>query len=255
MMDPSTYFPPSAISGPQHHPPLASTNPSYAAAAVVQNHPPYEEMIISAIEALKEKNGSSRQAIAKYIERVYTNLPPAHSAMLTSHLKRMKSAGQLVMDKYSYMIAGSEFSSLPNSVAPAPAAAAVTAAPPPPSPFTLTTSLPVNNDTVFGQAPDLNGPGQEVPTVVKRGRGRPPKVRLDSDGNGTVKKTAGRPKKPVSQTMSLPRRRGRPRKDAGTAVPTLPSQGHGRRPKIGGASKKYMKVSGRPVGRPKVCIS
>ena len=34
-------------------------------------HPPYADMIIAAILALKERNGSSRQAIAKYIKANY----------------------------------------------------------------------------------------------------------------------------------------------------------------------------------------
>ncbi|KAJ8553458.1 hypothetical protein K7X08_024136 [Anisodus acutangulus] len=68
-------------------------------------HPDYAEMITEAITALKEKEGSSRIAIAKYIDRVYTNLPPNHSALLTHHLKRLKNSGYLAMVKHSYMLA------------------------------------------------------------------------------------------------------------------------------------------------------
>lgn len=67
-------------------------------------HPPYSEMIIAAICALKDKDGSSRQAIAKYIEKEYTNLPPTHPTLLTNHLKRMKNEGELIMVKHSYMV-------------------------------------------------------------------------------------------------------------------------------------------------------
>ena len=35
------------------------------------SHPPYLEMIVAAVEALKERNGSSRQAILKYITSTY----------------------------------------------------------------------------------------------------------------------------------------------------------------------------------------
>ncbi|KAI3797495.1 hypothetical protein L1987_32752 [Smallanthus sonchifolius] len=66
-------------------------------------HPPYAEMITAAITALKDKDGSSRQAISKYIEKEFTNLPPTHSTLLTHHLKRLKNLGQLVMVKHSYM--------------------------------------------------------------------------------------------------------------------------------------------------------
>nr|XP_043627611.1 glutenin, high molecular weight subunit PW212-like [Erigeron canadensis] len=74
-----------------------------------QSHPPYSEMIVAAIVGLKDKDGSSRQAIAKFIEKQYgpANLPPTHSNLLTHHLKRMKAEGQLVMNKHSYMLSGS----------------------------------------------------------------------------------------------------------------------------------------------------
>ncbi|KAK1406548.1 hypothetical protein QVD17_41959 [Tagetes erecta] len=67
-------------------------------------HPPYAEMIIAAITALKDRDGSSRQAISKYIEKEFANLPPTHSTLLTHHLKRLKNLGQLVMVKHSYML-------------------------------------------------------------------------------------------------------------------------------------------------------
>ncbi|GJY68381.1 histone H5, AT hook-like protein [Tanacetum coccineum] len=69
-------------------------------------HPPYNEMIRSAIVGLKDKDGSSRQAISKFIEKEFghTNLPPTNSVMLTHHLKRMREEGQLVMVKHSYML-------------------------------------------------------------------------------------------------------------------------------------------------------
>ncbi|KAG5063766.1 hypothetical protein JHK85_004949 [Glycine max] len=59
-------------------------------------------MIYTAIEALKEKDGSSKRAIAKYIEQVYTQLPPNHSNLLTQHLTHLKSRGLLQMVKNSY---------------------------------------------------------------------------------------------------------------------------------------------------------
>merc|ERR1712039_111927 len=37
-------------------------------AAVKAAHPPYKQMVCAAIAALKSRNGSSRQAIAKYIQ-------------------------------------------------------------------------------------------------------------------------------------------------------------------------------------------
>ncbi|KAI7726907.1 hypothetical protein M8C21_014903 [Ambrosia artemisiifolia] len=61
-------------------------------------------MITSAIGALDDKDGSSRQAITKYIEREFSNLPPTHPNLLTHHLKRMKNQGQLIMIKHSYAL-------------------------------------------------------------------------------------------------------------------------------------------------------
>ncbi|PHT47430.1 hypothetical protein CQW23_11638 [Capsicum baccatum] len=65
----------------------------------------YHLLITAAITALREKEGSSRIAIAKYIDRVYSNLPPNHSALLTHHLKRLKNSGYLAMIKHSYVLA------------------------------------------------------------------------------------------------------------------------------------------------------
>ncbi|RAL41486.1 hypothetical protein DM860_010280 [Cuscuta australis] len=69
-----------------------------------RNHPPYAEMITAAVAALKEANGSSKQSISRYIEQLYSDLPPTHSALLTQHLKQMKNTGQLVMVKHSYQL-------------------------------------------------------------------------------------------------------------------------------------------------------
>ncbi|MBA0577750.1 hypothetical protein Golob_024147, partial [Gossypium lobatum] len=54
-------------------------------------------MIIEAIDALKDKNGSSKRAILKYIELAHKQLPPNHYKLLTQHLKLLKSSGQVVM--------------------------------------------------------------------------------------------------------------------------------------------------------------
>ncbi|XP_076949794.1 uncharacterized protein LOC143622571 [Bidens hawaiensis] len=97
-MDPITDQPPPITT--DHFtaaPPPAVTTPT-------QTHPPYPEMITATITALKDKDGSSRQAISKYIEKHFANLPPTHSTLLTHHLKRLKNLGQLVMVKHSYMI-------------------------------------------------------------------------------------------------------------------------------------------------------
>ncbi|KAL2554447.1 winged-helix DNA-binding transcription factor family protein [Forsythia ovata] len=98
------------INAPQEtieHEPTAAAHVAHAAnptpnRTLSHDHPPYYEMITAAIARLKEKNGSSRRVIAKYIETQYTNLPPTHSALLTHNLKRLKNNGQIVMVKHSY---------------------------------------------------------------------------------------------------------------------------------------------------------
>ncbi|XP_015966950.3 LOW QUALITY PROTEIN: uncharacterized protein LOC107490665 [Arachis duranensis] len=97
---------------PNNHspPPPASTGTNAA-----PSHPPYAEMIYTAIEALKEKEGSSKRAIAKYIEQVYKEqLPPTHSTLLTHHLNRLKNNGMLQMVKKSYRLPRSADATDPN---------------------------------------------------------------------------------------------------------------------------------------------
>ncbi|KAL6959585.1 hypothetical protein U1Q18_039738 [Sarracenia purpurea var. burkii] len=47
-------------------------------------------MIFAALEALREKEGSNKLAISKYIESMYRELPAGHSSMLSHQLNRMK---------------------------------------------------------------------------------------------------------------------------------------------------------------------
>ncbi|KAI9126098.1 hypothetical protein K1719_003516 [Acacia pycnantha] len=59
--------------------PITTTNtapfPPTQRAAPTANHPRYSKVIYAATEILREKNGSSKRAIAKYIEQAYPNLP------------------------------------------------------------------------------------------------------------------------------------------------------------------------------------
>ncbi|XP_062510548.1 histone H1-delta-like [Corticium candelabrum] len=62
------------------------------------DHPTYIQMITAAITALKDRSGSSRQAILKYIKGNYKNLtnPEVHLKMA---LKRGVTSGKLVHSK------------------------------------------------------------------------------------------------------------------------------------------------------------
>ncbi|KAK7398808.1 hypothetical protein VNO78_09981 [Psophocarpus tetragonolobus] len=179
------------------------------------NHPPYDEMIYTAIGALKEKDGSSKRAIGKYIEQVYKDLPPTHSALLTHHLNRLKSAGHLQMVKKSYKLPGSE---------------------------------PTQTQRSRGRPPK-----QPKPTSLsgKRSRGRPKKIGAVSPAataRSKLPKSPGRPPKPksvsaISTALKVKRRPGRPPK----AQPLLPTPSHRSR---GRPKKTLPSVSPLPLPLP-----
>ncbi|XP_033105080.1 histone H1.1, embryonic-like [Anneissia japonica] len=63
------------------------------------SHPTYIEMITAAIGALKERNGSSRQAIAKYIQANYKVDAGSMNTHLKIALKRGVDSGKLAQPK------------------------------------------------------------------------------------------------------------------------------------------------------------
>ncbi|KAH6822203.1 hypothetical protein C2S53_001878 [Perilla frutescens var. hirtella] len=241
----------------------ASATTAVTAAAAVQpaahNHPPYAEMISAAIAALKERDGSSKRAIAKYIETQYSDLPPTHSALLTHHLKRLKTNGQLLMVKHSYKLPGPrsapaavnggvnvESADPASSVAkrrpgrpPKPKTDAVQAAVPVfPPPINMNdvpvfapeaqppANITVPLENVYNAAAPVNGATAVGPV---RGRGRPPK-------QGGAKRGPGRPAK-GGGGGGVARGRGRPRKNAAPVAAPPSTAGRGKGP-------------GRPRGRP-----
>ncbi|KAK4430757.1 HMG-Y-related protein A [Sesamum alatum] len=166
--------------------------------------PQYPEMILSAIEALNEDNGSNKSSISKHIEATYGNLPPAHSTLLTHHLNKMKSAGQLLFIKNNYLKPDPNApprrgrgrppkpkSPLPpGTVSPAPRPRGrppksrdPTAPPPPPKPKATSTTATVSGKK-RGRPPkvatagvDAAPPPSTAAGGAPRGRGRPPKVK------------------------------------------------------------------------------
>lgn len=69
-----------------------------AAPKKVADHPKYSEMIAAAIGELKEKSGSSRQAILKYIQANY-KVGDNVATHLKQNLKRGVVSGKLVQPK------------------------------------------------------------------------------------------------------------------------------------------------------------
>ncbi|XP_022725829.1 histone H1-II-like [Durio zibethinus] len=199
------------------------------------NHPPYPDMICEAIEALKEKNGSSKRAIAKFIESAYKDLPPTHPALLTHNLKRLKNNGLLVMVKKSYKLASTARSegSIPDSTADAsPGSKRGRGRPPKPlptaEPNSQLQSVSVTDGPKTSGRPRKNGPVGQLGAI--KGQGRPPK--------SGPKKSPGRPRKPktvrsVAGANAMKRGRGRPPK----ALNQLPPQA-------------LMSIQGQPMAVP-----
>lgn len=67
--------------------------------AAKSNHPPTSEMVINAITTLKERNGSSLQAIKKYIATNYQIDTDRLAPFIKKFLKNAVSSGKLVQTK------------------------------------------------------------------------------------------------------------------------------------------------------------
>ncbi|VVB00877.1 unnamed protein product [Arabis nemorensis] len=181
-------------------------------------------MICTAIAALNEPDGSSKQAISRYIERIYTGIPPAHNALLSHHLKSLKNNGILMMVRKSYKFAATP---PPTSVALASAATA-TALEPPRSDFLVNENQPLPDPVA-----------SSTPLTQKRGRGRPPKPKPD-----VVVQTNG---KPTWEQNELPRPPGRPRKDG--ALPTVKASVPGGVDSVSGGGETVKRRGRPPSGR------
>ncbi|TKW33061.1 hypothetical protein SEVIR_2G208700v4 [Setaria viridis] len=65
--------------------------------------PSYSEMILEAIDALDNANGSNKTAISGYLKnKCRASLPSDHTSLLTINLGRMKSSGELVFARNNY---------------------------------------------------------------------------------------------------------------------------------------------------------
>ncbi|RLN17993.1 HMG-Y-related protein A-like [Panicum miliaceum] len=166
-------------------------------------------MIVAAIAALAEENGSSQAAIARRIEaEARSDLPASHPALVAAHLSRMSAAGELVA------VAGGKYALPP---------------PPPPAP-----ESPADGGVDDDDCADEEEAPEPLPQPpAKRGRGRPPKVRppgFSATGSGAdgpvgapgaaasppaAPRRRGRPPKPRDPHAppKIPRPRGRPRKN------------------------------------------
>ncbi|KAG8366743.1 hypothetical protein BUALT_Bualt17G0111100 [Buddleja alternifolia] len=166
-----------------------------------QAQPP-APMILAAIEELNESTGSNKSSISKQIEVTYGDLPPAHTTLLTHHLNKMKSTGQLQFLKNNYLKPDPNApprrgrgrppkpkTPLPPGALPPPSrprgrppkSRDPSSPPPPPKPKSTTAAL---SGKKRGRPPKATTPGVSAPVpppaaagAAPRGRGRPPKVK------------------------------------------------------------------------------
>ncbi|XP_054814411.1 uncharacterized protein LOC129314952, partial [Prosopis cineraria] len=187
---------------------------------------PLGQTIRTAIGTLNDRDGSSKKAIAKFIEQAYPRLPSTHPALLTQHSNRLKTSGRLVMVKKSYM--------LPKSDASPSAAQRRRGRPPKRKPNADLLPQPgvrQNANPVFFALGLEDEPAN--PEVIRKGPGRPPNAGtniVDQPGPSARRgrppgsKRPGRPPKRKSESAfsnGTKRRPGRPPKNE-TNVRAIP---------------------------------
>ncbi|XP_051127503.1 HMG-Y-related protein A-like [Andrographis paniculata] len=68
--------------------------------------PPYPQMILEALDAMKQPEGANKSFISKYMESKYGEMPAGHMDLLSLHLTRMTDSGELQFLKNNYVRAG-----------------------------------------------------------------------------------------------------------------------------------------------------
>lgn len=181
--------------------------------------PPYPEMIMKALEALNEPNGSNKSSISNYIESIYGELPEGHSIVLANHLNQMKENGDLVFAKNNYMKPD------PN----APPKRGRGRPPKPKDPLAPPPAAVLSPPRPRGRPPkDPNAPPKTPKAASSgRGRGRPKKVqRTENVSNPSGGDGAGAgASAEVDDDDAAP-------SVAAVAVPTTSGRGRGRPPKV-----------------------
>lgn len=143
--------------------------------------PPYPQMIMEALDALKQPEGANKSSISKFMESKFGEMPAGHADLLSRHLAQMKDNGDLLFIKNNYIKPGPDApikrgrGRPPKPKDPLPPGVV----PPPPQPR----GRP-RKDPNAPPAPKKPKPAAAPPSVSKTGRprGRPRKVQPLQNG-------------------------------------------------------------------------
>ncbi|KAJ6765002.1 HISTONE H1-LIKE [Salix koriyanagi] len=192
-------------------PPFSSSAPPYPPTISL---PSYAEMIYSAITALKEQDGSSRIAIAKYIERAYPDLTITQTSVM---LQLLQLLFLITHPRFSPSYSSSTHSMLFLSLQLLLSRKGAVEGPlklRPTGFLQLRLCLLTGSHRLVLAHMFLKGRGRpkkvvvtEAGPLVKKGRGRPP-----NSGPLGSKKSTGRPRKPKS-LVGAKKSPGRPPKN------------------------------------------
>ncbi|KAH6799406.1 hypothetical protein C2S51_035890 [Perilla frutescens var. frutescens] len=145
--------------------------------------PPYPQMIMEAIDALKQAEGASKTSISKFMESKYGEMAAGHADLLTAHLTAMKDSGELLFIKNNYL--------KPSSDAPPKRGRGRPPKPKDPMPAGVVLAPPrprgrPKKDPNAPPAPKKPKTSAAPPTISKTGRprGRPRKVQPQPLQNG-----------------------------------------------------------------------
>ncbi|CAH9146401.1 unnamed protein product [Cuscuta epithymum] len=173
--------------------------------------PDYPQMIMAAIEELNEKDGSSKDDISRHIETAKGGVPPSHHALLIHSLERMIQSGQLVLMKNNYMKADANAPPRRGRGRPAKAKTASPTEAPVSGPPRPRGRPPKARDPLAPESSSMKKASASIPgrkrgrpskasnagaaaappaasgaPVAPRGRGRPPKVKVNPAMAATV---------------------------------------------------------------------
>nr|XP_043638691.1 titin homolog isoform X2 [Erigeron canadensis] len=189
---------------------------------IVPDHPPYSDMILTALWELKAEGGAtgtSEEAISEFIKKEYHELPWAHATILNHHLKDLHMKGRITMKQNRFYLC-------PSSVTKPTPAPTLCSSPMSSSYSSSPTSVyssPTSSSTSFSCGPSYERPkskrrrqrrknpvGRGGKTVQVRGRGRgrgrtPKKMQVGQDKEEEEKETGflveGRTKVIIGQNV------------------------------------------------------